>query len=156
MTPTTAAPANDWTARLKRYASFAISGGVGFTVDVGMLNVLAVGFGMNAYLARVIAIGCAMMATWQINRRVTFRDRVKRGSARDLASEGGRYIAVALVSAVVNWGVYAATIRAVPVVAPWLGNALGELLPTFGAVVGSGVAMLVSYYGYSRFAFRPH
>lgn len=143
-------------ARLKRYISFAVSGGTGFVVDISVLNLFAFGFGLDPYLSRVIAIGVAMMVTWQINRHVTFRDQVKRGSARDLAAEGGRYVVVAVVAAAVNWAIYAATIWTVPVAAPQLARLIGEGLPSFGAFVGSGIAMIVSYLGYSRFAFRPH
>lgn len=137
-------------ARLERLIKFALTGGVGFVVDVGMLTVFTIVFDMNPYLARVFAIMIAMTVTWQINRRFTFETHDKVTDAAGLAAEGGRYGLVAVTAALINYGVYAAALFAMPDVI--IGGE--DVSPPIAAVVGSGVAMFFSYYGYSRFAFR--
>lgn len=137
-------------ARLERVFKFAFTGGIGFLIDVGMLTVLTVAFHVNPYVARVFAILIAMTVTWLINRRFTFKVHDKVTDARGLAAEGGRYGLVAIGAALVNYGVYAATVYSLPETI--FGS--DHLGPPLSAVVGSGVAMFFSYYGYSRFAFR--
>lgn len=141
-------------ARLERVIKFAFTGGIGFVVDVSILSALTMVFGVNPYLARVGAMGTAMTVTWLINRRFTFKTHDKVTDARGMAAEGGRYGLVAVIAALVNYGVYALTLWSMPQIV-WVGR---NLSPPMAAVVGSGVAMFVSYYGYSRFAFRhgPH
>jgi putative flippase GtrA len=99
-------------------------------------------------------MGTAMTVTWLINRRFTFKTHGTVTDARGMAAEGGRYGLVAIIAALVNYGVYALTLWSMPQIV-WAGR---NLSPPMAAVVGSGVAMFVSYYGYSRFAFRhgPH
>jgi putative flippase GtrA len=99
-------------------------------------------------------MGTAMTVTWLINRRFTFKTHGTVTDARGMAAEGGRYGLVAVIAALVNYGVYALTLWSMPMIV-WAGR---NLSPPMAAVVGSGVAMFVSYYGYSRFAFRhgPH
>lgn len=140
-------------ARLERVLKFAMTGGIGFVVDVGVLTILTndhVGIDMNAYVARVFAILVAMTATWLINRRYTFKVHGKVTGRRELVAEGGRYGLVAVAAAMVNYGIYALTLYMLPDQI-WGSD---DLQPPFAAVVGSGVAMFFSYYGYSRFAFR--
>ncbi len=137
-------------ARLERLIKFALTGGVGFVVDVGLLTLQTVVFDVNPYLARVFAILIAMTVTWMINRRFTFKTHGKVTEPLAMAAEGGRYGLVAVTAALVNYGVYAATLYVMPAVI-----VAGEnLSPPIAAVVGSCVAMFVSYFGYSRFAFR--
>ena len=137
-------------ARLERILKFAMTGGIGFVVDVGMLTFLTVVLDMDPYLARVFAILVAMTTTWLINRRYTFQVHDKVADHRELIAEGGRYGLVAVGAALVNYAVYAATLYLL------LAAGLGpeDALPPAAAVVGSGVAMFFSWYGYSRFAFR--
>jgi len=137
-------------ARIERVMKFAFTGGIGFVVDVGMLTILNAGFEVNPYIARVFAIMIAMTVTWLINRRFTFGTHDKVTDARGLAAEGGRYGLVAVSAALINYGVYAATLYLMP--ETLFGS--DDLPPPIAAVVGSGVAMFFSYYGYSRFAFR--
>ena len=137
-------------ARVERILKFAMTGGIGFVVDVGMLTFLTVVLDVDPYLARVFAILVAMTTTWLINRRYTFQVHGKVTGHRALIAEGGRYGLVAVGAALVNYGVYAATLYLL------LGAEIGpeDALPPVAAVVGSGVAMFFSWYGYSRFAFR--
>ena len=137
-------------ARLERILKFATTGGICFLIDVGTLTLLVAVFDVNPYVARVFAIAVAMLSTWLINRRWTFEVHGKTKSARAVAAEGARYVAVAVSAALVNYAIYAATLfvlaRAV--------EGFDDLLPAVAAVAGTAVAMFVSWFGYSRFAFR--
>ena len=137
-------------ARLERMLKFAMTGGIGFVVDVGVLTLLTVLFDVNPYAARVFAILVAMTATWLINRRYTFQVHDKVADHRELLAEGGRYGLVATAAALVNYGVYAAALYGL------LATGVGpeDVWPPVAAVIGSGVAMFFSWFGYSRFAFR--
>ena len=137
-------------ARLERILKFATTGGIGFVIDVGTLTLLNAGFGVNPYVARVFAIAVAMVSTWLINRRWTWKVHEKTTGARAVVAEGVRYVTVAVGAAVVNYGVYAATLYTLD----GLVDGFDDLLPPVAAVVGTAVAMFVSWFGYSRFAFR--
>lgn len=140
-------------ARLERVLKFAMTGGIGFVVDIGVLTLLTNDhffIDMNAYVARIFAILVAMTTTWLINRRFTFKVHGKVTDRRELVAEGGRYGLVAVSAAIVNYGVYALTLYSLPDQL-W---GTDDFQPPLAAIVGSGVAMFFSYYGYSRFALR--
>ena len=79
----------------------------------------------------------AMAYTWTVNRTFTFGR-----SDRHVASEGVRYGLVGIAAALVNYGVYSLCLLLWP-----------PLWPVVAAAFGSGVAMVFSYLGYSRFVF---
>lgn len=137
-------------ARVERILKFATTGGIGFAIDVGTLTLLNAGFGVDPYVARVFAIAVAMFSTWMINRRWTWKVHEKTTGARAVAAEGVRYVAVAVGAALVNYSIYAATLYTLT----GLVAGFDDLLPPIAAVVGTAVAMFVSWFGYSRFAFR--
>lgn len=137
-------------ARVARVLKFAVTGGIGFVVDVGLLTFLTVVPDWDPYTARVVAIAVAMTTTWLINRRFTFKVHDKVTEAKDVVAEGGRYASVAIAAAIVNYAVYVAALYLMP--RAIFGSE--DLPPPIAAVIGSGVAMFFSYFGYSRFAFR--
>jgi putative flippase GtrA len=108
----------------------------GFIVDAGLVSALT-GLGLDAFSARAVSITLAMVTTWRLNRALTF-GASGAGSVR----EGGRYAAVALGVAGINYAVYSALMLAVPGILPWLATA-----------AATGVGMVASYLGYSRWAF---
>ncbi|MDR3493907.1 MAG: GtrA family protein [Ancalomicrobiaceae bacterium] len=136
-----ALPASPRRTAAARIVRFAAVGTTGFGIDAA----LTIGFirlGLDAFLARALAISVAMGATYILNRRFTFGDTADADPA-GIAGEATRYVAVAVGSAMLNWLVYSAALLSVPG------------LPPFAAIViGSGVAMAASYLGYSRYAFR--
>ncbi len=128
-------------ALVGRLAAFVFAGGIGFGVD--MLGTLTlINFGLHPYLARAIAIAAALLATYAINRGVTFRTKASH-TGRGLALEGARYAAVGLATSGLNWAVFALALAVVP-----------GLHPALALVISSLVAMIASYVGYARFAFR--
>ncbi|MBX4955268.1 GtrA family protein [Rhizobium lentis] len=124
---------------MKKLIRFAIAGGIGFIVDAGALSALLALTPLGPFLARIIAIALAMAATWAFNRNFTF-DR----SGRSLTAEGFRYGSVGVTAALVNYGLYSALLLSLP-----------ALQPLAALVLASIAAMVFSFFGYSRFVFRP-
>lgn len=123
---------------MKKLIRFGIAGGLGFLIDAGVLALLLHLTPLGPFVARVIAIALAMLATWLFNRTFTF-DR----SPHSLAAEGFRYGSVGITSALVNYALYAALLIALP-----------ALQPLAALVFASAAAMFFSFFGYSRFVFR--
>jgi putative flippase GtrA len=120
-----------------RFLRFALVGGTGFLIDAGLLAALHNGGGLDPFSARLVSICASALATWRLNRSLTFG-----ASARSQASEGFRYAMVAGVTAAFNYLLYALALIAWPA------------LPAVAAAVGATLAaMFLSYAGYSRFVF---
>jgi putative flippase GtrA len=117
---------------------FLVAGSLGFVADAGMLALLLSATPLGPFAARVLAILFALGVTWIFNRSLTF------GRSRyPLALEGARYGGVGLLSALINYGVYATVLMLVPAIHPLVAVAI--------ASIG---AMSFSWTGYSRFVFR--
>lgn len=123
---------------MKRFGLFVVAGSIGFLADAGMLALLLHVTALGPFVARIVAVLFALSVTWAFNRAVTF------GRSRfPLLLEGARYGSVGLLSALLNYAVYAGLLLALP----WL-NPLAAL------VVASLAAMAFSWAGYSRFVFQ--
>lgn len=122
----------------QRMLRFAIVGATGFAVDAALLAALIAWFGLDPFTARLIAITAAAITTWQLNRRITWTK-----SADGAVREGGRYFTVVITAAVFNYVVYSAVLLVVP-----------ETPPLVALVIGTGSAMVLSFLGFDRFAFR--
>lgn len=124
-----------------RLAAFVFAGGIGFGVD--MLGTLTlINFGLHPYIARACAIAAALLATYAINRGVTFRAAASH-TGRGVVREGARYVAIGLATSALNWVIFAIELAVIP-----------GLHPAIALVISSLVAMVASYIGYSKFAFR--
>lgn len=123
---------------MKRVFWFAVAGTIGFLADAGMLALLLAYSPLGPFAARVIAILFAMGVTWAFNRAITFGR-----SRHSVLTEGARYGSVGLLSATVNYLIYAAVLLALP----WV-------YPLAAVVVASLGAMALSWIGYSRFVFQ--
>jgi putative flippase GtrA len=123
---------------IRQVGWFLVAGGLGFLVDAGMLALLLAGTSMGPLAARVLAILVALGVTWTFNRSLTF------GRSRyPLMFEGARYGGVGMMSALVNYGIYAAILMLVP-----------AMHPLVAVAIASAGAMAFSWTGYSRFVFR--
>jgi putative flippase GtrA len=124
-----------------KLGAFAIAGGSGFAIDMLATHVLIYA-GLGGLLARACGIAIAMVVTYAINRGLTFRAEASTGTTA-VAAEGARYGLVAVATSILNWAVFAGVILL------WPGT------PTALAITaGSLVAMVASYVGFDRFAFR--
>lgn len=123
---------------MRRFGWFVVAGVIGFLADAGMLVLLLQVSPLGPFAARILAILFAMAVTWSFNRAVTF------GKSRfPLLLEGARYGSVGLMSALLNYAVYAGMLLTLP----WLH-------PLAAVVVASLAAMAFSWAGYSRFVFQ--
>lgn len=124
-------------ALLKRLSRFALVGVIGFVIDAGLTTYL-VATGLDPFTSRIIALALAMFTTWRLNRSLTFGK-----SNTSQTREGLRYGLIALVAAAINYAAYAAMIVIV-----------SGIWPAIAVAAATGVSMIFSYVGYSRFAFR--
>lgn len=125
------------TAAVSKFARFAGVGGTGFVVDTG-LTLLLIHRGIDPYTSRVFGIMFAMITTWRLNRALTF------GASRtSQTSEGARYFIVAILAAMLSYAIYASLLMMV-----------SGFPPALAIVIAVGTTTLVSFFGYSRFAFR--
>ncbi len=123
---------------MRKFASFAVTGGIGFAADAAFLAALTTGFGMEPLAARLISIAGAMALTWLVNRNFTFG-----ASGSSMLAEGARYGGVSIAASALNYCAYALSLAAFPFLTP-----VGAL------AVGSAIAMAFSWTGYSRYVFR--
>ena len=123
--------------RLRHLMHFLIAGFSAFAVDASILHVL-VGFGLNPLVARPFAILVAMVCGWLINRTWTFPM-----PGRPRLAEFARYAAVASVSSVINYAVFAAILIIWP-----------KTLPFVALVIATAISTVASYSGYRFFTFR--
>lgn len=117
---------------------FIVVGTLGFAIDGGLLYLL-VSSGVDPYLARALSFPPAVTATWYLNRVWTFAAR--QGAAR---RQYVRYLAVQLVGALTNYGVYAGILS--------LGHrtATGALA---ALAVGSVAGLLINFAGARALVF---
>ena len=80
---------------------FAISGLVGFIVDVGVL--LMVRDAIGPFYGRAVSFLCAVLTTWLLNRYLTFRGR---RSALSVRRELAMYLLLMAGGGVVNYATY--------------------------------------------------
>jgi putative flippase GtrA len=112
----------------RQFAVFALTGVLGFLIDVSVLYVL-MWLGLNFLSARFGSFLCAVTTTWLINRLKTFRT-AQRPSAREFI----RYLAAMSVGGVVNYAASYAAIKTLPeqslrgVIAVAVGSLLGLTL----------------------------
>ena len=92
-------------------------------------------------VGRVGSFLCASLATWQINRRFTFRT----GSDGNWLLEWFRYFWASVAGALVNYLVFALLIFTLPAAAR---------TPTYAVAAGSIAGMVINFVLYSRVVFR--
>lgn len=127
-------------ARVRHYGGFALGGALAFVTDGGVLMLLNRGLAMSPFLARPIGIGAAIVVSWWINRTITFAHTLPPSLAELL-----RFAAVSGSAQVVNYGVFAAALLAVP-----------SLEPLIAFVLACLVSMVISYNGYRHGVFGGH
>lgn len=101
------------------FLRFAVVGGLGFGVDVGVLYLLARHWGMDLYSGRVVSFLVAASFTWVGNRAFTFAGGER---ARRLHDEWVRYVGAMAVGGAINYGLYALFLNLHPLFPrhPWL------------------------------------
>ncbi len=120
------------------FPKFVFVGTIGFLVDAVFLQTLFL-LGYGPFISRAFSVVIAMTATWYLNRTIVFRTSNARGS------EYLRHLAAQSVGMIVNVGVYAGLLLALP--------ALQEL-PVIALIVGSLAAMVFNYFSAKFWTFR--
>jgi putative flippase GtrA len=117
--------------------NFAAVGAIGFLIDAGILAALTHGAGWPPWAARVPSFATAVLATWLLNRRLTFQGRgLQRRSLEALG-----YGAIQACGAGINLLVFGLCLAIVPRLAA---------MPVIPFAVGSGVAMVFNYAALKR------
>jgi putative flippase GtrA len=123
----------------RHWGGFVFSGGTAFLVDAAITGSLIHFAGVDPFSSRLVAIAAAMVVAWLLHRRLTF-DMATAPSI----GEFGRFASVAIGASLVNYAVYALVLLARPATPP-----------LFALVLGTAVAMVVSYLGFRLRVFRP-
>ena len=124
-----------------RFLRFTLVGAVGFVVDAGVLQALMSVAGWGPIEARAVALPLAILATWLLNRTITFPESHGGPALASLV----RYVAVSAVGASVNFMVYSLLVFA---------SQLMAALPIAPLAIASIIALIVNYLGSKHFAFR--
>jgi putative flippase GtrA len=95
------------------------------------------GGGIDPFIARAVSTPLAMLATWRLNRALTFG-----ASPARQVTEGARYLTIAGAAALLNYAIYSALL---------LG--FGFMPPPIAVAISTSIVMAISYLGYSRLVF---
>lgn len=125
---------------LRETLLFGCVGTAGFVVDTAVLYLLRGWLGPLG--ARIPSFLAAVLVTWWLNRRITFRARPSGlGAHREL----GRYLLLMLLGGAVNYGVYAALLLCWP---------LASRHPVLGVAGGSLAGMAINLLSTRLLVFR--
>lgn len=116
--------------------AFLLVGGLGFLFDLGLTLALAPALG--AFAARPPAIALAILVTFALNRRLTFRGR-KAGVWTQLL----RYIAACAASQAFNYAVYC-LLLGLALLAGWQGPAIVSLAAMAGSAAAAGLTFVLA------------
>ncbi|WP_293678081.1 GtrA family protein [uncultured Phenylobacterium sp.] len=117
-------------------ASFAISGGLAFLVDGGVLWALTAA-SVPPLIGRVFSIFVAIVCTWVFNRSLTFRT-----TSGPSFAEFGKYLAISLAGSAINYTIFSIVVL------------LGAHL-VVGLVLGTVVAATFNFVRYRKLLDRP-
>lgn len=108
-----------------RFIRFAAVGVIAAGVDMAAVELAVRVLGLDLYSARLFSYLAAATSAWWLNRSIAFADR----SSSNRLAEWARYLAANLLGGVINYGVYALLVTALPLFAahPFLAVAVGSL-----------------------------
>ncbi|MES2354949.1 MAG: GtrA family protein [Pseudomonadota bacterium] len=119
---------------------FAGAGIAGFVVDAGVLYLLLVA-GLGYFTGRMISFLCAVLTTWQINRRFTF----SVASNMTAWQEWCRYLMAMCGGGLVNYASYSVAIMLLPET---------RFLPLYAVAIGSLMGMMVNFVTAKWWVFK--
>ncbi|NDL65717.1 GtrA family protein [Acerihabitans arboris] len=126
--------------KFKELFLFGLIGVVGFLVDSGVLYLLKDALGL--YVGRGVSFVCAVLATWILNKLITFR---KSRSGHSALAEALRYGVCMLSGGAVNYLTYWALVTY---------YALAQHYPILGVAAGSLTGMIFNYSTARLFVFN--
>jgi putative flippase GtrA len=116
---------------LRHWGGFLVSGLIALACDASLLQFGILVLGLNALVARLIAISGAMVAGWLAHRRLTFSL-----SAPPTLAEFSRYSATAWAAAAINYATFAGVLFVMPETHPLTALVFASILATFFAYMG--------------------
>jgi putative flippase GtrA len=124
-----------------RLTWFALAGLGGFAVDAAVLSIMTAQ-GLDPRFARLLSFGCALVATWLINRSLTFGDRTGAATIDEFL----RYASASAMAGLINLAVFAILVAQ--------GSPLAHM-PVLAAACATGVSMGVNFWSYLTVVFVP-
>ena len=124
-----------------QFLRFAAVGALGFFVDAAVLLALVEAGWAGPVIARLASFACAVVATFEMNRRWSFGDAERRGYAAMLSA----YVGVQGLGFLFNLGIYTTALVVFP---PPLNH------PLFCLVLASGLALAINFAGARLIVFR--
>jgi putative flippase GtrA len=113
---------------------------IGFLVDALVLTALTALAGWSPFSARVVSFGCAVSATWYLNRRFTFPGNIGEASGREYV----KYVFIQGIGATINLAVYATMLMIFEVL---------RSIPVIALATGSIIAMMFNFLALRRFVY---
>lgn len=95
---------------------FALVGATGFAIDAGVLSALAL-LNWNLYAARALSFAAAVICTYALNRRLTFR--VAPASKRIESTTAAGYGVIQMGGALVNLAIFSGLVWQNPHLGDW-------------------------------------
>lgn len=119
---------------------FLVAGSAGFCTDVAIVWLLT-RHGIHALAAQAFAFSCAVVITWLINRRYTFRAHARP----DFFAEFIHYLGANIVGAIVTNGLYAVLV---------LNSTTFLARPELAVAVGAIAGLVFNFISMKWFVFR--
>jgi putative flippase GtrA len=124
----------------RRLAGFAAAGIAGLAVDLIGLRLL-VDAGVHELIARIASLTLAVLTTYALNRRFTFRSGA-RGVA--IIREFLAYVVASIVGLIVNYALFAGVVT------------FTDVGPIVAALAASLAAMFLNFFSYTHLVFQEH
>ena len=124
--------------RYHQILGFLLAGLTGFTIEAGIIHFMINNFSINALAPRLLSFPIAVIATWLINSRFTF----KQQSVLSF-SEFFRYLNSTVVAQLSNFISYGLLVYYFPMISVLIALIIASLL-----------AMNVSFFLYLKYVFQ--
>lgn len=138
---------------IEQFIKFALIGAMNTLVDLGILNLLmyVTGYtsGIHYSLLKAISFTCAVIFSYNLNKRWTFNDL----SDEDRAKKFTQFLAISIIGAVINVSV--ATL-VVTYVRPMINISFltPQLWGNIGALCGTAIGLIWNFIGYKFIVFK--
>ena len=126
---------------MAEFLRFCLVGGVGFVVDIAVLESYLGLFGDRFFSGQALAWCVAVTSNWWMNRLFTFR----HSAATPMLQQWVRFVAVNSGGAAVNYAVYAALVATVP---------LCRSFPSLAVAAGTAAGLMLNFTASRAFVFR--
>ena len=117
---------------------FVFTGGVGFLTEIAIIQIAVSVFGVSHVGARIVSFPVAVLATWFINRKITFTSENKA------IEELSKYIFVQVIGGLINLGVYYVIVT---------NQSFDMIDPILALAVASLCSMIFTYTGSRKLVF---